>query len=137
MSASDQLQLLHAAYCRLTGNPVRYGFHFESVWFMWHREGYNENDLAMTIAYLKTQHRNRPDILTPSLRIQRLIGDIAFFEQRRAEAERVVRVKEQHAKDTVLRATGRPTEKPKDAVPLSRILESDAFREFVKLKEKL
>lgn len=138
MSLQDELKLLHATYCRLTGIPVRYGHYFESIWFLWRREGYSEQDLEMTINYLKTSQRNRPDLLTPNLRLHKLIGDIGFFEERRAESEKCVRVREQHAaKESVLRSAGRPTEETKDAVPVSRVLDSEAFREFVKLKGKL
>ena len=137
MSLQDDLKVLHAAYCRLTGIPLRYGYVFESTWYLWHREGYLESDLEMTINYLKASQRNRPDLLTPNLRLHKLIGDLGFFEERRAEAEKCRTAKENAAKASVLRATGRPTEIQKDAVPVSQILASEAFRDMVKLKESL
>lgn len=138
MSTSDHLRALHEKYCALTGLPVRYGYVFESCWFLWHREGYTEKDLEMTINYLKTSQRNRPDLLVPNLRLHKLIGDLGFFEERRAESEKCVRVKEQHAaKESVLRAIGRTAEVQNEAVPLSRIIASESFKEFVKLKETL
>lgn len=138
MTPSESIRALHDTYCRLTGLPVRFGYSFEAMWFLWQREGYTERDLEMTINYLKTSQRNRPDLLVPNLRLHKLIGDIGFFEERRAESEKIVRVKEQHAaKESVLRAIGRATEQPHDAVPVSRILDSQAFKELVKLKETL
>lgn len=137
MTVPETLQALHARYCALTGLPVRYGYVFESTWFLWHREGYTEADLEMTINYLKTSQRNRPDLLVPNLRLHKLIGDLGFFEERRAEAEKCRTVKQNAEKESVLRATGRTAEKPKDAVPVAEVLRSPAFRAFVELKEKL
>ncbi len=137
MNPSDELKSLHAKYCALTGLPVRYGYHFEQIWFMWHREGYTQEDLEMTINYLKTSQRNRPDLLVPNLRLHKLIGDLGFFEERRAEAEKVRTVKQNAEKQSVLRATGRVAEQPKDAMSVSRILESPEFKDLIKLKESL
>lgn len=138
VSTNEQLVLLHAAYCRLTGLELRWSYEAESVWFGWFKEMNTEADLELTIKYLSRLYAKRPDILASCLRLRRLIGDTLFFSQMRAEALKIIRVKtENEAKASVLRATGRPTEETKDAVPVSRVLESEAFQNFCKLKEKL
>lgn len=136
---SAVLRALHARYCALTGLPVRYGYQFEGMWYLWAREGYTEHDLEMTINYLKASQRNRPDLLTPNLRLHKLIGDLAFFEERRAESEKVVRVKQDAAKASVLRATGRVLEAPeKPCRSAGDVLKAEeAFQAFVQLKGKL
>ncbi len=138
MNTADQLRALHATYCRLTGLEIRFGFEAESIWFSWFREGYTEQDLSVTIAYIQRLYSSQPRILAPCLRLHKLIGDLLNFSEMRAEAVKIVRTREENAaKASVLRATGRPTEVPKDAVPLSKILASEAFLEMVKLKEAL
>lgn len=138
MNTADQLRVLHEAYCQLTGLEIKFGFEAETVWFAWHREGYTKDDLTVTIQYVQRLYAKQVRILAPCLRLHKLIGDLLNFAELRAEARKVIRVREEHsAKESVLRATGRPTEETKDAVPVSRVLESDAFREFVKLKGKL
>lgn len=138
MSTADQLRSLHETYCRLTGLEIRFGFECESIWFSWQRDGYTEDDLKITIAYIQRLYCKQPRILAPCLRIHKLIGDLLNFSEMLAEARKVVRVKEENAnKASVLRGTGRATEEVKEAVKVSRILESPAFRAFVKLKEEL
>lgn len=138
MSTADQLRALHGTYCRLTGLELRFGFEAESIWFWWQREGFTEDDLAVTIAYIQRLYFKQPRILAPCLRLHKLIGDLLNFGEYLAEARKIVRVREQHAaKESVLRATGRAAEQQKDAVPMSRILESQAFKQFVELKKKL
>lgn len=139
MDTSNELQKLHSAYCAITGLEIRWNpMVLEHLWFDWWHEGNTEEDLRLTVAYLSKLYAKRPDILAACLRLRRLIGDTLFFSQMCAEAKKVVRVKEQHAaKESVLRATGRVVEQPKDAQPVSRILDSQAFKELVKLKETL
>ena len=138
MNPSAHLQTLHVAYCRLTQLEIRWSYECESVWFGWHKEMNTEADLELTIKYLNRLYAKRPDILASCLRLRRLIGDTLFFSQMCAEARKIIRVREEHsAKESVLRATGRTSEKPKDAVPIAEVLHSEAFRQFVSLKEKL
>lgn len=135
---SEELQKLHARYCAMTCLQMRWSYEVESIWYGWWKETNTEEDLELTIKYINRLYAKRPDILASCLRLRRLIGDTLFFSQMHAEARKVVRVKEEHAaKESVLRATGRPTEKQKDAVPISRVLDSQAFKELVKLKETL
>jgi hypothetical protein len=138
MNLQDDLKVLHAAYCRLTGIPLRFGYQFEQQWFMWRREGYTEADLEMTINYLKTSQRNRPELLTPNLRLHKLIGDLGFFEERRAEAEKCRTIKQNAAKAGVLRATGRESQEPATLTrSLRDVITSEAFKAFVEMKGKL
>lgn len=135
---SGQLKALHETYCRLTGLELRFGFEAESIWYSWQREGYTEEDLTVTVAYIQRLYCKNPRILAPCLRLHKLIGDLLNFGEMNAEARKIVRVKEQHAaRDSVLRATGRTTETPKDAVPLADVLKSEAFRNFVELKKTI
>lgn len=138
MNPSDELKRLHASYCRITGLEIRWSYDVESVWYGWWKETNTEADLELTIKYLNRLYAKRPDILASCVRLRRLIGDTLFFSQMHAEARKVVRVREENAaKESVLRATGRATEQQKDAVPVSRILDSQEFKELVALKEKL
>lgn len=138
MSTSDQLRALHAKYCAITGLDLRWSYETESVWYSWWKEENTEADLELTIRYLNRLYQKRPDILASCLRLRRLIGDTLFYSQMSAEARKIIRVRDEHAaKESVLRATGRTAEVQKDAVPLSRIIESESFKEFIKLKESL
>lgn len=138
METHQRLKILHAHYCRLTGLELRWSYEVESCWFGWFKEMNTVEDLELTIKYLNRLYQKRPDILASCLRLRRLIGDTLFFSQMLAEAKKIIRVRtENEAKASVLRATGRPTEEVKDAVPVSRVLESEAFQNFCKLKEKL
>jgi len=138
MNRQENLKALHSTYCRLTGLQMRWSYEIESVWYGWWKETNTEADLELTIRYLNRLYAKRPDILASCLRLRRLIGDTLFFSQMLAEARKIIRVKEQNAaKASVLRATGRPTDQTKDAVPVRDVLQSEAFRQFVQLKEKL
>lgn len=111
----------------------------EHVWFDWWHEGYTEEDLRLTIAYLSKLYAKRPDVLAACLRLRRLIGDTLFFAQHLAEARKIVRVREESAKESVLRSTGRTTvPETKPARSAGDILKADqAFQQFVELKGKL
>jgi hypothetical protein len=138
MSAHDQIQLLHAAYCAETGYEIRFTMDFEHAWFDIHRQGFTAEDVRLVINYLRKLYFKRPDILVPSIRLHRLIGDTMRFSEFAAEARKIVRTKKENAsKSSVLRTTGRSTEEIKEAVPVANILASEAFREMVKLKETL
>lgn len=140
MSTADKLRSLHETYCRLTGLELRFGFEAESIWFSWQRDGYTEDDLVVTIAYVQRLYCKQPRILAPCLRLHKLIGDLLNFGEYLAEARKIVRVREEHsAKESVLRATGRATvPETKPARSAGDILKAEqAFRELLQMKNSL
>lgn len=139
MNPSGDLQKLHARYCALTGLEMRWSYETESVWYGWLKEQNTEADLELTIKYLSRLYQKRPDILASCLRLRRLIGDTLFFSQMCAEAKKIVRVREESAKESVLRSTGRATvPETKPARSAAEILMADqAFQQFVELKKKI
>lgn len=137
MNPSDELRALHARYCQLTQLELRWNYNVEHLWFLWKKEGNTAEDLELTVKYLSRLYHNNPTVMSSCLRLHRLIGDTLFFAEYLAEARKVARVKAETEKASVLRATGREPSPPVNARPVREILESDAFRDFVKLKEKL
>lgn len=84
-----KLESLHAAYCALTGLQVRFCFH-ERTWFEFDKAGFTESDLHTVIGFLTRENRGHRD-WKYSLKISKLIEDLARFDEFRAEALAVAR----------------------------------------------
>ena len=90
------IDLLHAAYVRLTGLDIRLDLagYRASLWHTWAHQGWGEPELAIVIKFIQRCIRNNDrGFNAGSLRFNRLIGQLDTFEELLAEA----------------RATGRPT----------------------------
>lgn len=108
------IDLLHAAYVRLTGLDIRLDLagYRASLWHTWAHQGWGEPELAIVIKFIQRCIRNNDrGFNAGSLRFNRLIGQIDTFEELLAEARATGRPapSTNPARDSILRATGRPT----------------------------
>lgn len=139
---------LHAAYVRLTGQPVELNPFREQQWCVWlgfRRENpFTASDLATVIAWLKGQIRKgerRPG----ALKFSNLIGNPDYFEEDLSLARSQLRAKPIPPRQvTTPKPDGStvhrqiPGDPAADATRSARaVIESAAFKEFVNLKEKL
>ena len=57
-SMPAQLEQLHQAYCRLTGQNLSLGFDRERLWFEFLRAGFTPADLVQVVRYLQKEIRH-------------------------------------------------------------------------------
>ena len=88
MAQSQSLESLHSIYCLLTGFDVRFCFH-ERTWYEFQKAGFTENDLHSVIGFLRRENTRRD--FKYSMRISKIIDDLAYFDELRAEAVAVAR----------------------------------------------
>ncbi len=95
MNPEVPLQAMHATYNRLTNQTLRFK-PFERLWFDFQHAGYSSADLELVLTYM--QRRNRKGGFEISLRLDRLLDDLARFESYRGEADLEARNKAARAR---------------------------------------
>lgn len=148
IDASDMpIPKLHRLYCELSGRDEQLNMATEHDWVNWltllkHRpEWQPESMLRLVVSYRQWEIRSgrrHP----ASLAFRNMVRDIAQADDLIADALAARRNQQKarmpEGKQAVMRATGRSTEIPQsDAKKVDEILASQAFKEFVKLKDTL
>jgi hypothetical protein len=113
MTSTPQTASLHATYCGLTHLNVSLNMTRIWIWDRWIFEGFSEADLRSVILLLQAKNRSGGKY---SLGFERLIRDTSWFGEQLAEARSKSRVKPQPARESVLRATGRPEAQTPEAI---------------------
>ncbi len=142
MSTPANIQKLHALYVALTGLEIRLDMAREREWFEWARRGFTEDDLRLVILHIKrgiTAQKRNPG----ALKFRNLICQPDYFEEDLAEAKSLQTVakrqfKENAAKASVLRATGRDPAPPSKPVrTAAEVLETPEAKAFFNLRKQL
>lgn len=134
----EQILDLHGLYQTLTGLEVPLTFGRRYQWEVWALNGWNREDLAVTIEHLRKKIREGVKTIA-CFRFSTLIGNTEFFGEDLAEARALARrPKINPGRAQVLKATGRPEKiDPPPAKPARDVLaEAKALAEFRKWKEQ-
>lgn len=84
------LEIMHATYNRLTDQQLKFK-PFERLWADFSRAGYTSADMELVVEYV--QAWNRKSDYKISLRLNKLLDDLARFEGYRGEADLEARVR--------------------------------------------
>lgn len=141
---SFELQRLHSIFRGLTDSPRLWTLAggVEMIWAAWAREGFNEEDLRLVVAYIKRNMKPRGHFHPASLGFEKLIGNPGLFADRLGEARQAERVKDRQVKpetprQEILRASGRPTVEQKEAQPAGQIAAEELKAMYAKLRADL
>jgi len=58
LPTAEDVNALHALYCKLTGQELRLNYERERLWWELMKEGYGQTDLRIVISYLQREIRN-------------------------------------------------------------------------------
>ena len=104
------IRKLHADYQDATGLITTLTMPKISMWRVWMAMGWNKDDLILVVRMLHRKIEDRPRLLR-SMRFEWFIGNVERFDGDLSEARALDRVpKRCPGKDSVLRATHRPTQ---------------------------
>lgn len=96
---------------------------------------FDEHDLRSVVAYLRDLYRTKPDVLTASLRFRKLIIELDYFEEFKAEARNWSARKSQVTpKQSVLASAGiKPEPKQQDARVIGDVIKGlDCLKQLKK-----
>ena len=134
------IQKLHAEYVARTRLDVRLSMERIYAWELWIAQKFTFEDLVMVLRHIHWMIRERR-LTDASYGFRALIEKTARFEELRAQAVAERRKREHRycpEKQGVLKATGRSGEpEPIVARTAHEVTQTDAFREFTKLKNTL
>lgn len=131
----EQVQAIHKLFVDLTGRdiPLDLAGCRARQWYDWFQAGFTEADLRLVVAYVKQGIRDgRRNVA--ALKFVNLIGEPLRFGEDLAEIKAMARKPKMHqSRESVLRATGRPTQHEYKVTPAGEA----AFEALRKLKESL
>lgn len=123
----------HRLYCSLTGLDLKLMMRQVFAWNAFVAHGFTEDDLRLVIPHLKAKIREKRK-WPSALLFSNLIENESNFNEELSEARALARKpKVDHGKESVLRATGRPTQHEYKVTPAGEA----AFEALRKLKESL
>lgn len=139
----ERIEKLHLLYVELTGIDIRLTPDREQDWFLWCKAGFKEEDLRVLVAHIRkgigSGNRN-----AGALKFRNLIGQVDYFEEDLGMARcelRIAKLKQGGPREQVLRESGRVDGRlaaaPEEPKKMGEVIESEAFKEFARLKEKL
>jgi len=134
----ETIKELHGCYCRMSGLEVPLTMQRMFTWERWIHEKLTIDDLRLVIEVLRRKIKAGKKTLA-CLKFTNLIGNVEFFTEDLAEARQLARLpKSEPDKESVLRATGRPTHHDKPPRTAAQVLaDQEAFRKFREFKETL
>ncbi len=134
---TPHLTQLHESYCFHTKRPLPITSKHLWAWEIWKAKGFTVDDLKIVVAHINKligEKRRRPE----SFRFHNLIEDTDRFSEDLCEAKASNRVtRYDSGKQSVLKATGRPTDPPPRPVRTAAdILAGDeAFKKFLQMRD--
>lgn len=108
----EQLKSLHALWCKLTGQELRYQ-PCERILWDWVNNGFTEDDLSTLLEFMLWQNRKREPKYRDKIQFHRIMGDLEVANSRLGEANAWKRNKLKAATDkakTVAAFRGTPVE---------------------------
>ena len=123
---TQQAEALHAVYCRLTKQELRWSMSCFYCWEHWLSRGYTEADLKLVTSHIWTKIK-AGERKIEAFRFSRFIGDLDYFEEERALSQSALNMAQKRAtqgvedrnKAGVIRATGRTEPAPDRCKPVS------------------
>ncbi len=119
---NEDITKIHSAYKALTGVEAELTMTARFIWEAF-LVRYSEPDLACTIRYLKMRIKEKRREVE-SLGMRNLVANLDYFAETLAMARAEMRnSRTETPRESILRATGRPTQPEKPAQPVNQILE--------------
>ena len=135
----ETIKELHATYCRMSGmDDLPLTLNRMSHWEAYCNLGYTQDDLRLVIEMLRRKIKTGPNTMS-CLRFNNLIVDIERFQEELSLARAKAREpKREPDKESVLKATGRPTHYDKPTRTAAQVLaDQEALKKFREFKETL